>query len=475
MLKIAVFDLDNTFVNYNSTFEFVKFYLYQKSKPRLVYFYFHFYFLRRFSTHFKEYCVTLLKGESRENLRRISKKFSKVLVKGINIQIYDEFRKLRNKGYRLFLVSSSLDFVAKSFAEKVNFNQVFGSSLAFDQRGICLGYFSKDLTGRKDQLLIKMQEKLGRIDFKHSYCFSDNRDDLSLLKLFGNSYAVVNDRLASIYWNNNGIESVFVSPRLVVSERKFVVPLSYYFYARGGEEPLISFILGSYLIFQLITLFFFHSFSQTVNILVFVIGFLNYWNIYEITYLINDCRAFKEKEPTLRIDKRMCDNLAFVTISKLLIFISLDLLLILLRVNIVAFLVWTEITLFISLIHNYSKENSILKILITFPLLRLSHILVPLSLFSINVFYPFLGYSFYLLSQELISYLFKKRKTVIISPLIRFRLIVGPRIIMFLIILMIFALYPSYEFIRYLLLIGFYFMLLDIYFLSRHYKEIFSF
>ena len=81
-IKVAVFDLDNTLVNINTTTEFIKFYL--KKHNKLKYFYtFYFYIFKDFcyfpKHDIRQTIIQFLKGEKKQTLEEEALLFSLII------------------------------------------------------------------------------------------------------------------------------------------------------------------------------------------------------------------------------------------------------------------------------------------------------------------------------------------------------------------------------------------------------------
>lgn len=416
--KIATFDLDGTFVNANSTYDFIKFVFKQKKRIDILFYFFILELcqiggiLPLLKIDIREKFINKLKGFKKEELQELAKKFvDSHLLKCINQDILNKFNELKDQGFLTILLSSTIDVVGRIFAKRMNFDGDYESVLAFDNNDTCLGYLKKDLLGQKEIILNEIEKSFGAIDFKNSYCFSDNFEDINLLKKIGNSFGVVNNSCEfKNRWLDLGIQIMKVAPTFSGNIKILYLPLFYYKHSRVNSVSSFFYFFFNYLLLPLLILFWSQGELFLKNILLFVIAFLGYISIYEIGYLINDCISVKnEKDPNLRADSRIKSELKNLIISRIVFFIiALFLLFKFINIkNVIIYLLGILIVSLVFIIHNFSKKFAIRYI--TFPLLRLSHFLIPLLIFDINFSIVFFIYFlFYFLYNE-ISYFYRDR------------------------------------------------------------------
>lgn len=459
-IKLVIFDLDDTFVSCNSTYDFIKYYFLKNNRKKLFWFYI-FYFLNFFVDRRKR-TINLLKGEPKEKLENEARVFIKKLLNGyIHPEMLEKYRELKEKGYKTFLISASLDFLVNLLGKEIGFDESFGSKLLFDQNNKCLGSFETDVKGKKEIFLFQKLKK-EEIDFENSYCFSDNNDDLNLMKLIKNSYGIVKERPQKFFWEKNNIKVLFLPPSRTLNYKLFIIPLYYYFLSRLSYSPLILFFLNTYLLLQIFTLYFFRIDFNFKNLLIFLIAFLSHWNLYEIGYFINDLKAYNEKEPTYRIEKKFKEDFKFVSVLKLIIEVFFLLMLLFL----VPYFFWIRYVLSLFLFfalflgYNFLKEKSNLKFLM-FPLLHASHLLVPLIIFKINIYYLFILYMIFVYYYDFLSYLFKKKLSISTNFNLYFKKIILPRLISYCLIVLIFLIFKN-DLLLYLVIGGLYFLFWDL-------------
>lgn len=414
MIRVIIFDLDNTFILGNSTYDFIKFYLKRKKRfLKLLLYYFFYLFNSIFNRRFCS--ILLLKGEKKEDLINTAKKFLSFLKQQTHPYFIEKLKEYKNKNYQGALVSASLDFIVELFAKENGFDIYSGTSLLYDENNICKGRIDKDLKGRKKDFLLELQSRIGKIDFENSICFSDNFDDLELMQLIGKSEAVAKDRFAKVYWENNRIKVLYLPPHKdLINYVFFSFPFVYFWYTRARGESLLYSLFSSYLLFHIVSLYFFKIPFNFYNLIIYLVSFLIHWQFYEIGYFFNDLKAFKEKDPTYRISKNFSKSVPKIILTK-----SLGGILLLIALfffsftastasNFLRYVLLNFISVGIFLIYNLIFEKSKIKIFILFPLLHLSHFIVPLSIFKLNILWPTVLYFVYFYIEDVFSLFWKK-------------------------------------------------------------------
>jgi len=476
-LKIAIFDLDNTLININTTIEFVRYYLRSFNIFKYLIFLFYYYFLKDFLNllpkhNIRKTIIFFLKGAKRKDLEKLANNFTRDFKDKLNPEVLNLLDKYKNNNYLVFIVSSSIDLLAKSFSNVLSLKDGYGSSLEFIEER-CSGRLSKDLLGNKLSFL-KQLDYFNKIDFINSSCISDNKEDLDLLKLFGQSLAVVYQRVGAIFFEKNNIKYKFIAPFLPLTKKNFILPLSYFFYTRTNSLFITIFVINSQIIFHFITLYFFYHFLNLNLIISYFLALLGFYSIYEIFYILNDCQAFREKYPTLRISKEICKDKNYIISYRLVAFaIIIFLLFYILKYNISFYIFAIIVLAVVYTLHN-QLEISKLKQYLSIPLLFLSHLIIPLSIFSVNklyIFFVFLLYGFII--AKTLNFLAKQYEGEN-QYYYRFVNIDCFHYLILLVVVLLRLINPYELFWQYSILIGIYFVLYDSLFTLRHLPSIIS-
>ncbi len=409
MRKIAVFDLDDTLVNVNTTFDFIGYFLWRRSKIR--YAFFLIFRELKFIFDFRKKSLNLLEGFSREDLRKGTEDFFEYSKKYLNNEIVEKSILLQEKGYKTLLISGTIDCTAEVFARKLGFDNWKSSELDFINNR-CTGVLKKDLLGKKQEIFAEKEWKKN-IDFDKSFCFSDNKSDVELLKLFGKANAVIYSyswdlKFQKEWWNGFGINTFVTSFNPEFRTHSFFSPFSYDLYRRRSSLSLKDFLISMFIFPQAVNFFMIEIPFSFLNIMLFFIAIVGFYSIYEIGYAMNDCFAIsREKNPTLRTTKKFCDRLPLFAFIKFSMFLFIVSIVSVLKGIALYFFLSSLLTLFIFFLHNVMKENSKVKI-VTFSLLRIIKIAVPISVLSVNFLIAPLFYVVYSMIPDAIQYGIKK-------------------------------------------------------------------
>lgn len=453
--KVLILDLDGTLVSLNTTEDFIYFFLKRYHKLKLLLFVLFEFVIKNIliivKLDVRKWQIRFLRGFPKNKLETAAQLYVEELISFINPTIQDFINNYQKKDYKIIILSASLDFIVNNLIKKLNFYDGRGGTLKFNESGICLGEFQEDLTSKKHLVLPQL---ISDIDYNNSLVLSDNKEDFCLLKLFSNSLAIIQNKAQKLFWSKYNIKTLYLAPYRPFNKYciKYILPLGYFYISRSNSMFLLEFIINSTIIFHFITLLFFHLLNVS-NILLYSISLLSFYSIYEIHYILNDCHALKEKDPSLRIDESACRYKYFLISIKLLF--GIIFLYILRRMNInTTFLIISYIILsIIYFIHTYIANN-LIKTFITYPLLLLSHLLIPLLIYSIPfkfILITFIIYGYY--KALSISYINK------VNPLRRFWYTSVPLYIIFLLLISVYKLFLYHNtLLLYLIISGIYFI-----------------
>jgi phosphoserine phosphatase len=310
MKKIAFFDFCGTVMSTNNTYDFLFYYFSKKKRYfKLLTFFvldclsdFLFFFpenLRRQLEIFfiRKRVFYLLKNEKKKDIDRIANNFLEEAIKKgyINQKIIQEISKKRKEGYKIYLLSSSIDSVLNAFKKKFKIDNVLSSKIKYDKNNIASGLVDDYLYRKKDLI-----QKINKNILKKSIFYSDNKEDL-LLK----------DKFRKFIFIKSLKKKTSKSYSFTITNKNFLftyIPSFYYLLSR--PLALIYFFLNEALIF-------FIGFGFKTQILMsYFLYLLLFLPIYEIGSLYNDYFSVKkENNPTLRIQNGLhYDFLVFVLI-----------------------------------------------------------------------------------------------------------------------------------------------------------------
>jgi phosphatidylglycerophosphatase C len=160
MIKIAVFDLDNTIISIDSFASFI-FYVIRKHPYKIVHFPYIFYksVLKLLGligfNEFKSSWMIIINNMTHEYLENISHDFvNEKLIQKIKPGAAEEIESLRKKGYKLILATASFEFYAGYLSEYLKFDYLFGTKIVYEDNAV---------KAEIDGINCKGEEKIKRI------------------------------------------------------------------------------------------------------------------------------------------------------------------------------------------------------------------------------------------------------------------------------------------------------------------------
>lgn len=431
--KVAFFDLDYTLIGVNSTKEFLKFVL-KENIYSLISFYFYSIIFTLFSllgikTGSKK-LLFLLKGLSEHEIYDFAKKFVRnVLIKNTNKKVFDKLDNLKLKGYKIIIISSGIQEVVKHFSKHFLIEEYHSSVLSYGEDSICKGCLKINIEGKKP-------DELKKIKFlkEDSLCYTDNIEDINLRHFVGKLIGVSNNFKEKEFWEKNNIETLELIKKKI-SYFEVMIPSIYYLKHRTTLKQLIL----QQGIFLTISIIFFK-----VNLFYFILFWLAYISFYEIGYFFNDIHSVKfENHARKRIYTPNKNKIYLFTISHLFFGFLPILLLNINNLYVKTFILFNFITLIIFLVHNLIKEGK--PRLFSYPFLKLSHFIVPMSFF-LNIYELIIiscGLALFYLPKYISSYYYKKVLSKENTSLNKIFLIIQTFIL--LVIIILFFIIPNFN------------------------------
>lgn len=206
MNKILLVDLCGTVVRENTTFHMLdllehKNFILKNRKSILVKFLNKF-LMAIFGYDFiKSESIKSLNGKSKNYIEELSK--SSINSMNFNTTILKLIEEKRNNGYKIILVTATLDTIAEQFSKIVNADDIISSKLSFDGE-LCEGKLHKDI------LLSKIEEVNYLFDLScRVEMITDNKTDLDVCKKCDSFYSISYNKKDSMYWKNKGSKIVF--------------------------------------------------------------------------------------------------------------------------------------------------------------------------------------------------------------------------------------------------------------------------
>ncbi|MEG0773011.1 HAD-IB family hydrolase [Clostridium sp.] len=198
MEKLAIFDIDFTLTKKETSIELYKYML--KKDPKLIkHLPRHLITLLLYGIKFydekksKEAFLRFLDGVEEKEVQRIVKSFYREKLSSI---IYEDainmIKKLKNEGYKVYLISASGEFYLNELYNIKEVDKIIGTKFKVEN-----GVFKSLMEGancKGEEKIKRLMEELKKdnieADFKNSYMFSDSLADLPLLKLVGKGYLI---------------------------------------------------------------------------------------------------------------------------------------------------------------------------------------------------------------------------------------------------------------------------------------------
>lgn len=194
-LKIAVFDVDGTFL-YKTSAEIllVRFLRKKHMLPFINFIKTILWIFRMFPLDFLEATLKnkmFLKGLRKEDVQNLMPEFYEQYMKpNFYMPLYHRMRQLQREGYRIIFISATLDFILNFLMDKLEAHGGMAANMVVRN-----GCFTGRLSGiypyyrgkvkALDHFLMNQ-----RIDYSQSYAFADRWEDVPLLERFGHPIAI---------------------------------------------------------------------------------------------------------------------------------------------------------------------------------------------------------------------------------------------------------------------------------------------
>jgi phosphoserine phosphatase len=158
--------------------------------------------LLKFDESFRYAIHRLLKGEKLNEIRQVASEYiDSLLLQKKNKEVWEYVEKAE----KLHLISSSIDPVIEALAEKMGAS--WQSTILETKNGLLTGRINKDLKGDK---WANLDPSFKKGSFS---VFTDNLDDLELLKHADERYVIINSERHRSYWEKNLDNFTFIKPQ----------------------------------------------------------------------------------------------------------------------------------------------------------------------------------------------------------------------------------------------------------------------
>ena len=153
----------------------------------------------------RKVCRALLAGaDANECSERFGEFYSADLGDKLRPEVLEMVERCRSDGMKIYLVSASLDFVVRRFAERIRADGWFAVDLEIRE-----GRFTGEIAGQvlfgeqKVRVILELASRQG-IDLARSVAASDSRLDIPMLSLVGQPVAVAPDAALSRHARKHG-------------------------------------------------------------------------------------------------------------------------------------------------------------------------------------------------------------------------------------------------------------------------------
>ncbi|MBU3098586.1 MULTISPECIES: HAD-IB family hydrolase [Clostridium] len=210
--KLAIFDVDYTITKRETLVEFYIFMLkknpkYIKYLPKSIFSSLFYVFKIYDASKTKKTFIRFIDGIEENDMKKIVKEFyEKRLSKILYKDAIDTIKKMKTKGYKIYLISASAEFYLSEFYNIKEVDKVIGTRFIKENglhRNQILGENCKGEEKVKRLKEVLLKENID-VDFENSCMFSDSLSDLPLFNLVGHPYLInykkTHDKIEILRW-----------------------------------------------------------------------------------------------------------------------------------------------------------------------------------------------------------------------------------------------------------------------------------
>ncbi|MCB2308819.1 HAD-IB family hydrolase [Clostridium estertheticum] len=210
--KLAIFDVDYTITKRETLVEFYIFMLrknpkYIKYLPKSIFSSLFYVFKIYDASKTKKTFIRFIDGIEENDMKKIVKEFyEKRLSKILYKDAIDTIKKMKTKGYKIYLISASAEFYLSELYNIKEVDKVIGTRFVKENglhRNQILGENCKGEEKVKRLKEVLLTENID-VDFENSYMFSDSLSDLPLFNLVGHPYLInykkTHDKIEILRW-----------------------------------------------------------------------------------------------------------------------------------------------------------------------------------------------------------------------------------------------------------------------------------
>lgn len=198
MEKLAIFDVDFTITRKETLLELFKFVISKDKRnirfiPRALFSGLMYGIKIYDEKRVKEAFLKFIEGIEENNLKELVKEYYE---KRLSTILYEDaitmMTKLKNEGYKVYLISASPEFYLNEFYNIKEVDKIIGTRFSIKD-----GKFIRRMEGNNckgeekvQRLMEVLKNENIKVDLENSYMFSDSLSDKPLLDLVGNPYLI---------------------------------------------------------------------------------------------------------------------------------------------------------------------------------------------------------------------------------------------------------------------------------------------
>lgn len=400
-MKICAYDFDNTLVPQNSLLGFVMFVISKNNNAllrgvRFAQVKLTLKYISRVRNASKTpYLVKQLKGITRAELEHLGEKYAQDNVR-FEKKIINELNEDIGSGYEPYIISGSIHEIIAPCASILGVKNIFCSTLKYENN-ICLGVLDTDIRGGKDLIVDGIVKENLKINIRKSKFVSDNIEDIQCAAKFGIVVGVASKSDEIKEWSKIATKIIAPDRGIKLTPMHIFMPSYYYLSVRANWIELIlqRILFPAFIVFVS---------STSGNAWLVFLSWLSFILLYEIGYIDNDYNAVrKEANPSIRLssDQRQHDVVIFI-IARLFYFtFAAYALFSLYRFNDAVLVTgFAFANLLVYAFHNRLTQKMRI---ITYPILKASHLYIPVLLVAPHIELA-IGIVLFYLPQTIIAY-----------------------------------------------------------------------
>ncbi|MBP2033234.1 HAD superfamily hydrolase (TIGR01490 family) [Clostridium algifaecis] len=198
MEKLAIFDVDFTLTKRETLLEFYIFMIGKHPKlilhaPKALFASILFLSGIFNAKKTKEIFISFINGISQSEMDSLAKEFYDTRLSKIFYRdAVNEIKKLKNNGFKIYLISASAEFYLKELYNINEVDKIIGTIFSVEKGKYSSKIVGENCKGHEKVIRLKnyLKSKNIDVDFDNSYMFSDSLSDLPLFNLVGNPYLI---------------------------------------------------------------------------------------------------------------------------------------------------------------------------------------------------------------------------------------------------------------------------------------------